>query len=107
MRNKSNLVMVLFTSNPMTLLLKLKETQLDNGTLRGLELMTSSIIILLRHVMTYDFVSVLHVAAVLGDTLILESLIQRGAVVNATDYHGQSALHVACQRGRQGAAVST
>ena len=49
----------------------------------------------------------LHVAAALSDTLILESLIQRGAVVNATDYHGQSALHVACQRGRQGAAVST
>ena len=69
--------------------------------------MTSSITILWRHGMTCVFVSVLHVAAALSDTLIMESLIQRGAVVNATDYHGQSALHVACQRGRQGAAVST
>lgn len=32
-------------------------------------------------------------------------LIKRGAVVNAMDYNGTTALHLACQRGHGSAAV--
>ena len=34
-------------------------------------------------------------------------LIKKGAVVNAMDYHGTTALHLACQRGHDSAAVSS
>ena len=34
-------------------------------------------------------------------------LIKKGAVVNAMDYHGTTALHLACQRGHGSAAVSS
>ena len=33
-------------------------------------------------------------------------LIREGAVINSTDYHGHSPLHVACQKGHQGVTVS-
>ncbi|XP_029951992.1 ankyrin repeat domain-containing protein 27-like [Salarias fasciatus] len=44
----------------------------------------------------------LHVAAVCGQAQLIDLLIQKGASVNATDYHALTPLHLACQRGYQG-----
>ncbi|XP_034033197.1 ankyrin repeat domain-containing protein 27 [Thalassophryne amazonica] len=44
----------------------------------------------------------LHVAAVCGQTQLIELLVDKGAPVNATDYHTLTPLHLACQRGYQG-----
>lgn len=41
-----------------------------------------------------------------GHANLLCKLIKRGAVVNAMDYHGTTALHLACQKGHGSAAVS-
>ncbi|XP_031565360.1 ankyrin repeat domain-containing protein 27-like [Actinia tenebrosa] len=43
--------------------------------------------------------TVLHVAAEYGHTNLIYSLIHKGAVVNAMDYHGSTPLHMACLRG--------
>ena len=41
-----------------------------------------------------------------GHSNLMFKLIKRGAIVNAMDYHGTTALHLACQRGHGSAAVS-
>lgn len=41
-----------------------------------------------------------------GHSYLILKLIKRGAVVNAMDYQGTTALHLACQRGQDSAAVS-
>ncbi|XP_076988383.1 ankyrin repeat domain-containing protein 27 isoform X2 [Tamandua tetradactyla] len=43
----------------------------------------------------------LHVAALCGQASLIDLLVSRGAVVNATDYHGSTPLHLACQKGCQ------
>uniref|UniRef100_A0A8D1NUG0 Ankyrin repeat domain 27 n=1 Tax=Sus scrofa TaxID=9823 RepID=A0A8D1NUG0_PIG len=43
----------------------------------------------------------LHVAALCGQASLIDFLVSKGAVVNATDYHGSSPLHLACQKGYQ------
>ena len=40
-----------------------------------------------------------------GHTSTIHLLVQKGSVVNATDYHGSTPLHLACQRGHQQATV--
>ena len=42
-----------------------------------------------------------------GRSYLILKLIKRGAVVNAMDYLGTTALHLACQRGQDNAAVSS
>ena len=71
---------VLFSANLMILFLRVKAGVIRQ-MLKGSVLMTSSVAILRYIIMTSCIVPVLHVAAALSDTLILESLIQRGAVV--------------------------
>ncbi|KAK3526640.1 hypothetical protein QTP70_030848 [Hemibagrus guttatus] len=44
----------------------------------------------------------LHVAAICGQSLLIDLLVSKGAAVNATDYHGLTALHLSCQKGYQG-----
>ncbi|KAG8012435.1 Ankyrin repeat domain-containing protein 27, partial [Nibea albiflora] len=44
----------------------------------------------------------LHVAAVCGQSQLIDLLVCKGASVNATDYHALTPLHLACQRGYQG-----
>ncbi|KAM9502391.1 ankyrin repeat domain-containing protein 27-like isoform 5-T5 [Salvelinus alpinus] len=44
----------------------------------------------------------LHVAAVCGQSLLIDLLVSKGALVNATDYHALSPLHLSCQKGYQG-----
>ncbi|XP_017341418.1 ankyrin repeat domain-containing protein 27 isoform X2 [Ictalurus punctatus] len=44
----------------------------------------------------------LHVAAICGQSLLVDLLVSKGAAVNATDYHGLTALHLSCQKGYQG-----
>ncbi|NXS01770.1 ANR27 protein, partial [Oxylabes madagascariensis] len=44
----------------------------------------------------------LHIAAICVDLLVA-----KGAIVNATDYHGSTPLHLACQKGYQNVTVST
>uniref|UniRef100_A0A673H2H5 Ankyrin repeat domain 27 (VPS9 domain) n=1 Tax=Sinocyclocheilus rhinocerous TaxID=307959 RepID=A0A673H2H5_9TELE len=44
----------------------------------------------------------LHVAAVCGQSLLIDLLVSKGAVVNATDYHALTPLHLSCQKGFQG-----
>ncbi|XP_019135141.1 ankyrin repeat domain-containing protein 27 isoform X2 [Larimichthys crocea] len=44
----------------------------------------------------------LHVAAVCGQSQLIDLLVCKGAPVNATDYHALTPLHLACQRGYQG-----
>ncbi|XP_070828614.1 ankyrin repeat domain-containing protein 27 [Chaetodon trifascialis] len=44
----------------------------------------------------------LHVAAVCGQSQLIDLLVCKGAPVNATDYHTLTPLHLACQRGYQG-----
>ncbi len=42
-----------------------------------------------------------------GHLHVAEILLKKGADVNATDYHGSSPLHLACQKGHQKLVVST
>ncbi|KAK5866823.1 hypothetical protein PBY51_011367 [Eleginops maclovinus] len=44
----------------------------------------------------------LHVAAIYGQAQLIDLLVCKGALVNATDYHALAPLHLACQRGYQG-----
>uniref|UniRef100_H3CYI9 Ankyrin repeat domain 27 n=1 Tax=Tetraodon nigroviridis TaxID=99883 RepID=H3CYI9_TETNG len=45
----------------------------------------------------------LHLAAACaGQSQLIDLLVCKGASVNATDYHGLTPLHLACQRGHQG-----
>ncbi|KAL0968593.1 hypothetical protein UPYG_G00268960 [Umbra pygmaea] len=44
----------------------------------------------------------LHVAAICGQSLLIDLLVSKGALVNATDYHALSPLHLSCQKGFQG-----
>ncbi|XP_041794812.1 ankyrin repeat domain-containing protein 27 isoform X2 [Chelmon rostratus] len=44
----------------------------------------------------------LHVAAICGQSQLIDLLVVKGAPVNATDYHTLTPLHLACQRGYQG-----
>ncbi|XP_062848873.1 ankyrin repeat domain-containing protein 27 [Trichomycterus rosablanca] len=44
----------------------------------------------------------LHVAALWGQSQLIDLLVSKGAAVNATDYHGFTALHLSCQKGFQG-----
>ncbi|XP_029782441.1 ankyrin repeat domain-containing protein 27 isoform X3 [Suricata suricatta] len=47
----------------------------------------------------------LHVAALCGQASLIDLLVSKGAVVNATDYHGSAPLHLACQKGYQSVTV--
>lgn len=42
-----------------------------------------------------------------GQTSLVDLLVAKGAIVNATDYHGSTPLHLACQKGYQNVTVST
>lgn len=44
----------------------------------------------------------LHVAAICGQSQMIDLLVSKGAVVNATDYHALTPLHLSCQKGYQG-----
>uniref|UniRef100_A0A3B5L401 Uncharacterized protein n=1 Tax=Xiphophorus couchianus TaxID=32473 RepID=A0A3B5L401_9TELE len=48
----------------------------------------------------------LHAAAMCGQAQLIDLLVHKGALVNATDYHALTPLHLACQRGYQGVSVS-
>ncbi|MEQ2260936.1 Ankyrin repeat domain-containing protein 27, partial [Xenotaenia resolanae] len=50
--------------------------------------------------------SPLHAAAICGQAQLIDLLVNKGASVNATDYHALTPLHLACQRGFQGVSVS-
>ncbi|KAL4642171.1 ankyrin repeat domain-containing protein 27-like isoform X1 [Arapaima gigas] len=43
----------------------------------------------------------LHVAAVCGQSQLIDLLVSKGALVNATDYHALTPLHLSCQKGYQ------
>ncbi|MGH0147398.1 UNVERIFIED_CONTAM: hypothetical protein FKN15_059806 [Acipenser sinensis] len=43
----------------------------------------------------------LHVAAICGQSSLIDLLVSKGAVVNATDYHALTPLHLSCQKGFQ------
>ncbi|KAJ8248976.1 hypothetical protein GJAV_G00229810 [Gymnothorax javanicus] len=43
----------------------------------------------------------LHVAAICGQSQLIDLLVEKGAVVNATDYHAFTPLHLSCQKGHQ------
>uniref|UniRef100_A0A8C9TWC6 Ankyrin repeat domain 27 n=1 Tax=Scleropages formosus TaxID=113540 RepID=A0A8C9TWC6_SCLFO len=43
----------------------------------------------------------LHVAAVYGQSQLIDLLVSKGALVNATDYHALTPLHLSCQKGYQ------
>ncbi|RXM35953.1 Ankyrin repeat domain-containing protein 27 [Acipenser ruthenus] len=43
----------------------------------------------------------LHIAAVCGQSSLIDLLVSKGAVVNATDYHALTPLHLSCQKGYQ------
>lgn len=47
----------------------------------------------------------LHMASDYGHTSTIHLLVQKGCVVNTTDYHGSTPLHLACQRGHQHATM--
>ncbi|MBW04357.1 Ankyrin repeat domain-containing protein 27, partial [Eschrichtius robustus] len=47
----------------------------------------------------------LHVAALCGQASLIDFLVSKGAVVNATDYHGSTPLHLACQKGCQSVTI--
>uniref|UniRef100_A0A8C7Q1T2 VPS9 domain-containing protein n=1 Tax=Oncorhynchus mykiss TaxID=8022 RepID=A0A8C7Q1T2_ONCMY len=42
------------------------------------------------------------VFAMAGQSLLIDLLVSKGALVNATDYHALSPLHLSCQKGYQG-----
>ncbi|XP_061078133.1 ankyrin repeat domain-containing protein 27 [Conger conger] len=44
----------------------------------------------------------LHVAAICGQSALIDLLVSKGALVNATDYHAFTPLHLSCQKGYQG-----
>ncbi|XP_046889460.1 ankyrin repeat domain-containing protein 27 [Hypomesus transpacificus] len=44
----------------------------------------------------------LHVAALCGQSGLIDLLVSKGALVNATDYHALTPLHLSCQKGYQG-----
>ncbi|XP_051548331.1 ankyrin repeat domain-containing protein 27-like isoform X2 [Myxocyprinus asiaticus] len=44
----------------------------------------------------------LHVAAICGQSQLIDLLVSKGAVVNATDYYALTPLHLSCQKGYQG-----
>ncbi|KAM6973384.1 ankyrin repeat domain-containing protein 27 [Aplochiton taeniatus] len=44
----------------------------------------------------------LHVAAICGQSLLVDLLVSKGGMVNATDYHALTPLHLSCQKGYQG-----
>ncbi|KAI7811583.1 putative ankyrin repeat domain-containing protein 27 [Triplophysa rosa] len=44
----------------------------------------------------------LHIAAICGQSALIDLLVLKGAVVNATDYHALTPLHLSCQKGFQG-----
>jgi hypothetical protein len=44
-------------------------------------------------------------AAYYGKGQLIDLLVQHGAVIDATDYLGQTPLHLACQRGYQNVVV--
>lgn len=41
-----------------------------------------------------------------GQASLIDLMVSRGAIVNATDYHGSTPLHLACQKGYQSVTVS-
>ncbi|RXM31229.1 Ankyrin repeat domain-containing protein 27 [Acipenser ruthenus] len=43
----------------------------------------------------------LHIAAICGQSSLIDLLVSKGAVVNATDYHALTPLHLSCQKGFQ------
>uniref|UniRef100_H9GCQ0 Ankyrin repeat domain 27 n=1 Tax=Anolis carolinensis TaxID=28377 RepID=H9GCQ0_ANOCA len=43
----------------------------------------------------------LHIAAICGQASLIDVLVSKGAIVNATDYYGSTPLHLACQKGYQ------
>ncbi|XP_041124170.1 ankyrin repeat domain-containing protein 27 isoform X2 [Polyodon spathula] len=43
----------------------------------------------------------LHIAAICGQSSLIDLLVAKGAVVNATDYHALTPLHLSCQKGYQ------
>ncbi|KAK1162097.1 ankyrin repeat domain-containing protein 27-like isoform X1 [Acipenser oxyrinchus oxyrinchus] len=43
----------------------------------------------------------LHIAAICGQSSLIDLLVSKGAVVNATDYHALTPLHLSCQKGYQ------
>ncbi|XP_041077280.1 ankyrin repeat domain-containing protein 27-like isoform X2 [Polyodon spathula] len=43
----------------------------------------------------------LHIAAIYGQSSLIDLLVAKGAVVNATDYHALTPLHLSCQKGYQ------
>lgn len=45
------------------------------------------------------------IVCVSGQTQLIDLLVCKGALVNATDYHALTPLHLACQRGYQGVTV--
>ena len=45
--------------------------------------------------------SALHVAALFGQTQMVELLVDLGALVNAADHYGRTPLHLVCMRGGQ------
>uniref|UniRef100_A0A4W5NA48 Ankyrin repeat domain 27 n=1 Tax=Hucho hucho TaxID=62062 RepID=A0A4W5NA48_9TELE len=47
----------------------------------------------------------LHVAAICDQSLLIDLLVSKGALVNATDYHALSPLHLSCQKGYQRATL--
>ncbi|XP_047245850.1 ankyrin repeat domain-containing protein 27 isoform X3 [Girardinichthys multiradiatus] len=49
--------------------------------------------------------SPLHAAAICGQAQLIDLLVNKGASVNATDYHALTPLHLACQRGFQGVSL--
>lgn len=53
-----------------------------------------------------DCVVAMHQAAWSGRAEVVEYLKASGSLVNATDYHGSTPLHIAAQRGHQSAVVS-
>ena len=48
----------------------------------------------------------MHQAAWFGWAEVIEYLNTLGSIVNATDYHSSTPLHIASQRGHQSAVVS-
>ncbi|KAA0724150.1 Ankyrin repeat domain-containing protein 27 [Triplophysa tibetana] len=44
----------------------------------------------------------LHIAAICGQSALIDFLVLKGAAVNATDYHALTPLHLSCQKGFQG-----
>lgn len=52
------------------------------------------------------FFSVTQSSCSAGQASLIDLLVSKGAAVNATDYHGATPLHLACQKGCQSVTVS-